>query len=303
MKFSLRKASQVAVILVSGATVAWIIIDNYAGFWAQLVNADFYLLFPGFIFLILSRLVGWYTWKLMMSYLGYPLSFFRSMKLVALFQVASYIPGGIWQFVGISYWAEEDDIPKKVTAVGTGINEASALLVATMIFFGVVPLYLPLDTFSSYIPLVLIVPSALFVLHPRIFYTVLNYSLEVIGRKTLEPLLDYSQLLGIFLVKLSAWSVRAISFYFIMNAFYDAGRSIIPLITALYAGAWALGLLVFFVPGGLGVREITGISFLSFVVPETVATVFLIMVRLMVFFMEFLSVGLFLLISEKLDVK
>lgn len=299
MNRSIRRASQAAVIVVAAALVVRIIAEDYAAFTQVVYTTDPALLLAGFTALVASKLVDRYTWKMMMSSLGHPLGLLRSMELISLFQVASYLPGGVWHFIGISYWAE-DEVPKKVTAVGTAINEAVALLAALTVFFAITPVYLSLASFSRYLPLLLILPAAAVALHPRVFYPVLNAGLTWIGQDTVEAVMGYSQLLAVFAVKMAAWSVRGAAFYLIMRAIGEIGLSLAPAVTALYAGAWAVGLLVFFVPGGLGVREVTGISFLSLVVPPSVATVFMVAVRVMVFIEEFLLAGIFMVLSGKL---
>jgi uncharacterized membrane protein YbhN (UPF0104 family) len=293
MNLSLKRLSQVAVILISGYIISRHLAKDVDTFLRYLTTVDVLLLMAGIALLLVNMIVGRYTWHLMMRYLGHDIDFLRSMKLVALFQVGAYIPGGIWHFIGIGYWAETEGIPKTVTTTGTIINAVTNLLTALTMFFVIAPFYLPTSNLLQYALLVLVIPAGFVAIHPRVFYPVINRALSFVGREPIDDVLQYRHLIRIFGVNIVTWTLRGVVFYILISAVQSISITVVPALVGFYAGAWAIGFLIIFLPGGLGVREVTAIYFLTFVLPESLAALFVLAFRVISMMAEFSLVFVF----------
>ncbi|MDY6770241.1 MAG: lysylphosphatidylglycerol synthase domain-containing protein, partial [Candidatus Nanohaloarchaea archaeon] len=237
MNRRIRQLSQAAVILLSGAIIARLLSDDLPQVLQYLARVEYAWLLAAAALLWAGMLVGRYTWRMVMRAVGHDLPFLDAMRLISMFQVASYIPGGFWHFLGIAYWAEDEDVPKTVTAVGTVINAGSAVIVALLLFFAVAPFYLPASSVLTYLPLLVAVPAGLVAVHPRVFYPVMNRGLELLGRDPIDPVLSYAELLEVFAVNLLSRAFTGAALYALAASVTQVNPALFPALTAFYAGA------------------------------------------------------------------
>ncbi len=300
MKDAAKRGSQVVVLLFSAAVIARLL----SGEWSAITESLAAIRLPPVVAAIpviwFGMFAAAYTWRMVMAGMGYELTALESFRLFWLFQAASYIPGGVWHFIGIAYWAE-DAVPKRVTTAGTAINAAANILVAVALFFAVAPFLLSMDAIGAYLPLLLVVPIGMAALHPAVFYPILNRVLLWAGYDPVDRVLAYSDLLSVFAVKVGGRLLTGAGLYMIIAAVETVPVTLIPAVAGLYAGAWAIGFLVIVMPGGLGVREATGTVFLSAVVAEPVAAVAVLLLRVITLPSEFLFAAGFWLASGQMS--
>jgi hypothetical protein len=303
MDVAWKRLSQVAVIAISGYIIADIIGQRFDQFLTYLGQINPVIFLGAAVLLIVHMIVGRYTWKMIMGYMGHPLSVIRAMTLISLFQVGSYLPGGFWHFLGIGYWAEREDIPKEVSTTGTVINAVANLIVALILFFTLGWFLLPTAGVEKYLAAIVVIPAGLVAIHPRVFYPVLNRALPLIGRDPIDAVLTYRHLLAIMAVDVITWAMKGVILYGILSAVTTVPVAHIPAFTAMYAGAWAVGFLLIFLPAGLGAREVTLIYFLAGMpgITQGLAALAAIAFRVIALSSEFVLAGLFWTIREWQD--
>ena len=240
----------------------WIIAVVLAGSYYMITNwekmIDFFSMVPKLnllwsaFFIILGKLCLFLLAKYSLEREGFPLPFQHVFFIVATTQLGKYIPGGVWHFVGRynAYQNEKISLKKSTKAiiseniwllsgaiaVGTlfGINSKLGHELLSNIKFPTQSAYLiiyALVIFLSWIALLIIYESFL-------------------NRKF--PTIHLSSILKLLSVQFVTWTFLGISFLFIFPEF---SMDIAPDVIFGYSISWAIGYVMVFAPGGIGIRE------------------------------------------------
>lgn len=127
----------------------------------------------------------------------------------------------------------------------------------------------------------ILLAACLVALHPRIIRYQLKLLMKFKGENQQPDFnLNYSTLLIIFILRIIIWCTLGLSFYFIINSFYPVPFSYFPYLTGIFALGMIIGLLAVFAPTGLGVLEGILLLGLKYIVPDGIAVVISISVRI-----------------------
>lgn len=206
--------------------------------------------------------------------------------------LARYVPGNVLMLVGRAMMAEAHGVPKRITVAATLYEQVIAVVAAALL--AVVAL-LDVGSGSSVGPwawLVLGVPFAALLLHPRVFGPVSRWALGRVGRAPLGALMPFARvillvgwyLVGSACVGLSVWAFAR-----------GLGGPEIGDPVAVASGfllAFVVSLLFFIVPSGLGVRDAILALVLARQVPAGVAVALSVGARVFLIVVELVFVGL-----------
>jgi hypothetical protein len=173
-------------------------------------------------------------------------------------QLGKYVPGKVFTVAGLVWVLRRFGVP-----VSFGVTVA---LVMTGIFVLVgVVLSIPLmlqEPLATKVPLgglwcAVLLLAGLLCLHPRILGTVANFVLRLLRRPSIivpPHMKSYGMLV---LNCLAQWVLIGLSLFFMLKSFSDApmGLGTLWLVIASSALATWVGIVVFFMPAGLVVRE------------------------------------------------
>lgn len=202
-----------------------------------------------------------FIWKKILNAMGIPLRYLQIAWGYSLSLIPRYIPGGVWGYLNRSEWLKEDyripasqgNLSSVLEVLQIVLTAFMALLLFTGLFSGI-----PLGGFLIVLFLTLLLPFLIWKI----------LSLPVIQQNQCTPikihlpdwlLAGYSGVLQ--------WVLLGISTIFLM--FGVQGNSLFKaltlksgaLIAFCYTFAWLVGFLVLFIPGGMGIREVS-LSFL-----------------------------------------
>lgn len=152
-------------------------------------------------------------------------------------QLGKYIPGSVWQYAGRAAVARAHGIPvRPVTAslaVEFGASAAAAGSMAALL----------LGWWGSAI----LAPLALLTI------AIQRFSNRPAAVAAVRAMLLY----------LPVWLALGVSFWLCAHALVTVRANDLPVYTGAFAVAWVAGLLAFYAPGGLGVRETVLVALLS----------------------------------------
>jgi hypothetical protein len=154
-------------------------------------------------------------------------------------QLAKYLPGGAWQYVGRASLAARLGVPFRLGA-GSLLLEAACSLAAAAVVASFVLATTPVLGAAAAAIALLGVGAA-----------ELGGRLHVVRR----VVADLGALRSATARYLLVWIVFGAAFWLTAAALYSVSISQLPLYTGVFAAAWAAGFVVVFAPGGLGVRE------------------------------------------------
>ncbi|MCS7033473.1 MAG: hypothetical protein NZ561_05695, partial [Phycisphaerae bacterium] len=115
-----------------------------------------------------------------------------------------------------------------------------------------------------------LVPLLALLLHPRVFYAVVNFVLARIGKPPIVRRLGGRSLLVVL-----AWTIvgllwQSLAVYLIAREPLHLKIDWLWIIAGAYSLAWCAGFLAFWAPGGVGVRELVFVGAMSVMLPEAV---------------------------------
>jgi uncharacterized membrane protein YbhN (UPF0104 family) len=225
------------------------------------------VMFATFLFLFRAM-----TWWVMLRGFGHRLPLAASVRIWSTSELARYIPGSIWQVLGRIYLVRPYGVSGSVCSTSQILELASFLLVNLCVALSCLLWYFSkIDPQAKPILLAAmgLVPFLGLLLHPRIFYRIVNVVMRRIGK---QPIVV--RLRGKHLSALLVWS--AIGLLWQSAAVYVLTADSLHLqptkwwvVAGSYCLAWCAGFLAFWAPGGLGVREWVFVTVMAVALPDS----------------------------------
>lgn len=251
---------------------------------------------------LIARYWNALIWLILLSTLGAKDLYIHIKELLYVYAkswMGRYIPGTAPWILGKIYFASKLGIPKNKLAVGSLLEAALQVLV----FIGLSLILLLLDNRLSEIRdqyTALLVLSILFTgvaILPPVFNFVMSLTYRVVKRKQMNPQ-DRASFKsihrGVTLFVISSF-INGVSLFLIARSI-DASVGIDDLLFIMGAGnlASAIGMLAFFAPSGIGVREGIQLLLLSVIISPVFALAIVVMSRII----EIVADVLFFVISR-----
>lgn len=219
-------------------------------------------------------------WRQCLRSLGGDLGLFRAGQIWFLSNFVRYIPGNVWQFIGMASLAAGEGIPAEATLTSIVVHQGlSATAVVSM-----GALYL---TWAGHLPLtwtaLILIGIALGLtigLHPRRFEWAVNLVLRLLKRRQLRLQLSRRQLAAMIAGYWVAWLLAGLGFALVSRALTPLSGALFPHLIATFILAYFIGYISLITPSGLGVREGAMVWFLSQWLSAPLPTVISLVARL-----------------------
>ncbi len=274
--------------------------------WSHLASIEWHVrpfeLAASVLVLLAALVWGIFVWGRVIARFDVPGPRFRTLGWIwFLSNLARYVPGKIWQFVGVVQLGGRAGVPGPVLltslVIQTGITLVSAAIVS---LFALPAMARGLGTYGD-AAVVAAAIVGLAAVHPR----VLNFGLRLVPRRlaSLELAWTGTWLQGIVLLALGvvAWLIYGVAFALLADAMVGIPLTLVPALVAANALAFLIGYLVFIAPGGLGAREAALTLILGPIASIGVAAVIAVSFRLWLIVAELLGAGLAVAIARPRD--
>jgi hypothetical protein len=227
------------------------------------------------IFLFVFRVL---SWRRILKGLGCGIPLPAATRIWSTSELARYLPGVIWQVLGRIYLARPYGVSGTLCSASQILELivfllANALIaISCLAWFGLKQMHDKAhDWFLFVLPLV---PLLLFLLHPRIFYGLLNAVLRKLGKPAVETKLRSRTLLALL-----AWAIVGLLWQSMAIWLITTGPLGLKLakwwvVAGAYCLAWCAGFLAVWAPGGLGVRELVFVAAMRVALPAPVRAQF-----------------------------
>jgi glycosyltransferase 2 family protein len=241
---------------------------------------------------------GVYVWKLVLDRFEHPpVRISALLRIWFLSNLARYVPGKIWQFVGAAELARLAGLSRAVILTSMVVQMGFTLLAAVLVS-ALVLLPNGLPEGIPVLGLVALGGAALLLVHPAL----LNRALALVGRVFSRNVLgwrgrwrDGFLLLGLSVV---GWIIYGAAFALFIHSVVGVElESVLPL-AGVNALSFLVGYLVFLPPAGLGAREGVMAVLLRPFAPVAIAAVLAVLARLWTVAAELLAAGLVVLFTR-----
>jgi len=118
------------------------------------------------------------------------------------------------------------------------------------------------------------VPLLALLIHPKVFYGIMDRIMRKMGRPPLAQRLAGKTLLLLLLRAIVGLVWQNLAIYLIVAKPLDLPMAKFYVLSGAYCIAWCAGFIVVTAPGGLGVRELVFIGAMSFALPQHVRDTF-----------------------------
>ena len=278
----LRSPGFRAFFMVAAVVAAvWAVVGN----WAEVSDAVGRLSWwQVALSLAVSILFVWLTmlaWRVILNDAGEPVSAGPARRIFFVSQVAKYLPGSVWNFVAAAEMGADYNISRRrsvtVLLMSILVSVLTGLVLASIAFvFG------PSALIGTYWWVLLIVPVLLLVLYPPILNGLVAKALTMLGRDGIGKPFSGKAIATAAAWSTLSWIVAGSQVWLILTGLGNDPIFETYLLTlGGYALAWVVGFLVFFIPAGVGVREVALGASLAGLVPAGDVVVVVLLSRIL----------------------
>ena len=301
-----KKIGYLVQVLIVGL-IFFFLIRNLSGNWElareslgkfKPVPLVLSAIFLGLGFMLLVRI-----WTLILRETGEKLPYAAACKVWFASNMGKYLPGKIWQILGMVYLAEKKGIPKlksfSTAVVAQFFSVVSGLLLAAICFgFHWYPELPGWGGLIQIVSTVLILVCLVFIFAPRTLESSLNLLLRLLRKETVEFYFDTRKIITYLFCYGLSWLLFGAGLFFFAAGITEVVPGFLWKATGAFSGAMVLGFLAVIVPGGLGVREGVLAFLLSSSMPLPVTTLVALLYRLWFTLVEVVLFGISFLIRD-----
>jgi hypothetical protein len=298
---AVRLALQLGLALVIFGFLVLTVIDQWGELRDEGVRFDLIWLLPAFAVLPCFYALSAFGWDLLLRFLGYRLNPVRAQVAWGQPLLVRYVPGSVLFVLARLLLAERQGVPRRLTLASVVYEQALSASAALAIASYFLISHPDLQGQPLRWAVLLVVPLAIFLLHPRVFGPLADWALRKFGR---EPLPATVPLRGILLMLpyyAMTWMVVGLGVFFVARSVHYVPWSELPTVGSAQAFGFVAALATLVAPAGLGIRDAAFAWAVKVALPSNsfaVGAVIAIAVRAVLTVVEVVYVGLVTLIGR-----
>jgi len=250
-----RLALQLGVaVLVFGFLVLTVV-----GQWSEIQDKGVHFhvlwLLPALVVLLVFFALNALGWDLLLRFLGYRLGAGRAQVAWGQPLLARYVPGSVLYVLGRVLLSERAGVPRRLTLASIVYEQAlqatSAVIVSAYFLID----HPDLQGQPLRWGILLLVPLALGLLHPRIFGPLADRVLRAFGRDPLPATMPLRGVVSVLAFYTLNWGVIAVGLFCVARSVSSVSPSDIMVVGAAQAFGYVAALATLVAPAGLGIRD------------------------------------------------
>jgi uncharacterized membrane protein YbhN (UPF0104 family) len=250
-----RLAIQLGIAVLVFGFLVLTVVDQWSEIQAKGVHFDVLWLIPAFVVLPFFFALNAVGWDLILRFLGYRLGAGRAQVAWGQPLLARYVPGSVLYVLGRVLLSERAGVPRRLTVASIVYEQAlqatSAIAVASYFVIS----HPDLQGQPLRWAVLLLIPLALCLLHPRVFGPIANRVLRAFGREPLPAVMPLRGVIVTLVFFVFNWAVIAVGLYCVARSVSPISTGDIPAVGAAQAIGYVAALATLIAPAGLGVRD------------------------------------------------
>jgi len=279
------------------AALAWLVVSQWQRVPAGALRPNWWLIAAAFAAFPVVGLAIALRWRAVLWALGRHLSAWQAYKINAYAALGLYVPGKVVMIAAKSYLAAREGVPLRVATLSV-LYDIALNLISGALF---VPLWLAVS--GAGVPgqyrwvSAGVAALGFCLLHPALVGRAASVGGRILGRAVKVEGLSYATLLRLVALYLGVLVLQGAALWLFVRAFYNVPLLYVADCTGMLALGLCVGLLLFVVPAGLGVREGVLAGVMSLSMPLPLAAAIALALRVLGTFSEACTLGVVFLAS------
>lgn len=210
--------------------------------------------------------LGPLMWRAVLASLGSPIRVRDASMIFLVGQLGKYVPGSVWALVLQMELGKAVGLTRlrsfTSSIVTTGLGAVASLVV------GLLALPVIVDGNRELLWIFVLLPFGLVMLHPRPLNRCVSLGLRLLRRGQLPQPLTGGAIVRVTALGFASFGLFGAHLWLLAGAVGSADLELLVLCTGTMALAMMAGLLAFFLPSGIGAREVVIVAALLTVLPS-----------------------------------
>jgi glycosyltransferase 2 family protein len=250
-----RLALQLGLALLIFGFLVLTVIDQWSEIQSEGVHFRVGWLIPGIVILPIYFAISALGWDLTLRFMGHHLGLGRAQVAWGQPLLARYVPGSVLYVLGRVLLSEKAGVPRRITIASIvyeqAISATSAIVVAA--YFIIKHPDLQGDAWRWGV--LLLIPLAVLLLHPKVFGPLANRALRALGREPLPEVISLRGVIALIVFYSANWVVVAFGIYCVARSVTHIPFEDLLLVGSAQAIGYFAALVTLVAPAGLGVRD------------------------------------------------
>lgn len=290
-------ARRLLVVLVLAGAI-YSLVSQWDEVSATLLSLPWQSVVLSTLMVVIGVFIGPVVWKIVLSDLGAPVRYIDAAKFYLVGQLGKYIPGAVWAVLLSMELAKEAGVnrARSFTAglVATGLGVVASLIAG----LAALPVILQGGEESKQLLwLFALLVVGLAFLHPKLLTWSVNLVLKTLRKAPIERRFTGIEVLKALGAAVAIYLCYGVHLWLLVNSLGSPRLDTLVLCAGAMAISMTAGLLAFFLPSGLGARELVITAAVATVLPAGQAIALALVSRLMFTVADLGSAGLAALLS------
>jgi uncharacterized membrane protein YbhN (UPF0104 family) len=250
-----RLAIQLGIAILVFGFLVLTVVNQWAEIKDKGVHFHVLWLIPAFVVLPIFYALNAVGWDLILRFLGYRLGAGRAQVAWGQPLLARYVPGSVLYVLGRVLLSERAGVPRRLTIASIVYEQAlqatSAIVVAAYFLID----HPDLQGQPWRWGVLVLIPLAIALLHPRVFGPLANRVLRAFGREPLPGVISLRGVIAVLAFYTLNWGVVAVGIWCVARSVSSVSPSDMLAAGAAQAFGYVAALVTLVAPAGLGVRD------------------------------------------------
>jgi glycosyltransferase 2 family protein len=250
-----RLALQVGLAVLVFGFLVLTVIDQWSEIQSEGVHFHLVWLIPAIVILPIFYVLSAFGWDITLRFLGHPIGFGRAQVAWGQPLLARYVPGSVLYVLGRVLLSERAGVPRRTTIASIvyeqAISATSAVVVAAYFIIN----HPDLQGQPLRWSVLLLIPAAILILHPRVFGPLSTRLLSAFGRDPLPAVISLRGILALLVFYSLNWVVVSFGIYCVARSVTHIPFDDLLLVGSAQAIGYFAALVTIVAPAGLGVRD------------------------------------------------
>lgn len=250
-----RLAIQLGIAILVFGFLVLTVVNQWGEIKAKGVHFHVLWLLPAFVVLPAFYALSALGWDLTLRFLGQRIGMGRAQVAWGQPLLARYVPGSVLYVLGRVLLSERAGVPRRIALASIVYEQAVSATSAVAVAAYFIISHPDLQGQPLRWAVLLLIPAAVAILHPRVFGPLADRVLRAFGREPLPAVIPLRGVLALLAFYALNWGVVAVGIYCVARSVTTIPPGDIPVVGSAQAIGYVAALVTLVAPAGLGIRD------------------------------------------------